>query len=140
MSGSATLYLEQNVLLHTLASQAFPMPLGVFVGLCTTVPSAQNRGTEVSGGGYARQNAQFQLLTTPPNVAANAVTIEFPAATAAWGIIGWFELWDTPSGPANRLYWGTLVNPVDGVTPITRQVEVGDIMRFSAGVLQVQAI
>lgn len=138
MPGTATLYLEQRVLGHTLGYAAYAMPASVYVGLCTSPPSSTTGGAEVAGGAYARQHGTFAQAVTPTNVASNATTIEFPAATAAWGTIGWFEIWDaTTSG--NRLYWGVLVDPADGVTPITRDVQIGDILRFSAGVLWVQA-
>lgn len=140
MPGSATLYTQGWVLTHTLAIQVMPAPIGTFVGLTTTAPDSINRGTEVAGGGYLRQNLTFALQSPPNgNVAANTATVEFPAATATWGAIGWFEIWDVPLGLGNRLYWGPLVDPSDGVTPITRTVLSGDIIRFQAGVLQVSA-
>jgi len=40
----------------------------------------------------------------------------------------------------NRLYWGPLVDPTDGTTPITRNINAGDILRLSANQLSVQAI
>jgi hypothetical protein len=139
MPGSATTYLEQAVLGHTLAFAPMTQPAGIYIGLTTTTPTAGTGGTEVAAGGYVRAAATFALLSIPPNVAANANTTDFPSATEPWGMVGWFELWDAQTG-GNRLYWGPLVDPTDGVTPITRNIEVGDIMRFQAGVLQVQAI
>lgn len=137
MSGSATTYLEQRVLSHTLAYGAMTAPASIYVGLCTTTPTAALGGTEVAGGSYARMLATF-VAGTPTNMANNATTIEFPLATANWGNIGHFELWDAVSA-GNRLYWGPLVDPADGVTPVTRAITNGDIMRITAGALQVQA-
>jgi|SRR5215831_14096143 len=141
MAGSATVYLEQRVLGHTLGYQALTMPASVWLGLTTSLPSATSAGQEVTGGAYARQQATFALstgATVSPAMAANSATVQFPTATAPWGTVGWFELWDATTG-GNRLYWGPLVDPADGITPITRSVQVGDIMRFQAGVIQVQA-
>jgi hypothetical protein len=138
MPGSATLWLEQQVLGHTLGFAAMAMP-SIFVGLCTTAPTSTQGGTEVAGGAYSRQGAGFALIATPPNIAANTDSVEYLPATAPWGTVGWFELWDS-STMGNRLYWGPLVDPTDGVTPISRTITVDDIMRFSAGVLQVQAL
>ena len=135
--GSATLYLQQAVLGHTLGFAAMVMPAALFVGLDTTAPTATTGGAEVQGNGYARQAATFALSTTP-NVAANVATVAFPEATAPWGVIGWFELWDALTA-GNRLYWGPLVNAADGVTPVLRSVLGGDIVRLSAGTVQVQA-
>lgn len=137
MAGSATSYLETAVLGHTLGFAAMTMPTAVYIGLDTSAPTAAAAGTEVAGGGYTRMAATF-AMSTPPNIAANTATISFPTATAAWGAVGWFELWSAATG-GNRLYWGPLVDPADGVTPITRNVLSGDIMRFTAGVIQVQA-
>ena len=137
MAGSATSFLETAVLGHTLGFAAMTMPTGVFVALMTTAPTAGIGGTEVAGGAYARTAATF-AMSVPPNVAANTATISFPPATAGWGNVGWFELWDAVTA-GHRLYWGPLVDPADGVTPVTRTVLSGDIMRFTAGVIQVQA-
>jgi len=140
MAGSATVYLEQAVLNHTLGTTAFVMPVAVWVALTTSAPTPTTRGIEVSGGAYGRQQATFALTSsgTSPAVSANTATVQFPAATANWGTIGWFELWDNATA-GNRLYWGPLVDPSDGITPITRNILTGDILRFQAGVLQVQA-
>ena len=139
MAGSATLYLEQKALGHCLGFAAFTMPVAVYVGLCTTAPTSTTGGAEVAGGGYMRQQGTFALLSNPPNVAANSATIQYPAATAAWGGVGWFEIWDAATS-GNRLFWGVLVDPTDGITPIVRPITTSDILRFQAGVLQVQAI
>ena len=141
MAGTATLFVEQNVLGHTLAFSPMTAPTGVWLGLClaSVVPTSTTGGTEVAAGGYARQPAAFALLTSPNNIAANSVTIEYPPATAGWGTLGYFEVWSAATA-GNRLYWGPLVDPTDGVTPITRSILVGDIVRFSAGVVQVQAV
>lgn len=139
MAGSATLWLEQQVLGHTLGFSTLARPATSFLVLCAALPppTAATPGVEVTAGGYARQPAAWALTATP-NVAANTATIAFPAATANWGTIGFFEIWDAPTG-GNRYYWGPLVDPSDGVTPITRTIYSADIVRFSAGVIEVTA-
>jgi hypothetical protein len=132
MSGSATDYLETQVLQHTLGILAMPMPATLYLVLCTTVPSDATPGTEVTGGGYVRMHATYGLVAGRTDAAANLLTIEFPAATTAWGTVGWLEVWDAASA-GNRQYWGPLVDPTDLVTPITRAVQAGDIMRIPAG-------
>lgn len=139
MPGSATDYLRQHVLAHTLGFGAYAMPAPAFVGLCTSAPTATVAGVPVAGGGYVRLQGSYALVSGRTDLAANVATLEWPAATAAWGTIGWFELWDALT-TGNRLYWGPLVDPADGVTPITRSILVGDIMRMPAGSLIVQAI
>jgi hypothetical protein len=128
------------VLGHTLGFAAMTMPASVYVGLCgsTTPPTAAFGGTEVAGGGYTRMAATF-AISTSTNVAANTATVEFPAATTPWGTLGYFEIWDAATA-GRRLYWGPLVDPADGVTPVSRSVLTGDIMRFTAGIIQVRAV
>jgi hypothetical protein len=140
MAGSATTYTERGVLSHTLAIAPLDAPAGVYLGLCLSAPAPTRStgGTEVSGGGYVRMATVFALAANPDNMAANSATTEFPAATGLWGTLGYFEVWDAATA-GNRLFWGPLVDPVDGVTPITRAVSVGDIVRFTAGVVQVTA-
>ena len=139
MPGSATTYTQSGVLGHTLGFAPMTMPTGVFVGLCaaTQPPSAATGGAEVAGDGYARQPAVFADTATP-NIAANTATLAFGPAAAPWGAIGFFEIWSALTS-GTRLYWGPLVDPVDGITPLTRNVLAGDIVRFSAGVIQVRA-
>jgi hypothetical protein len=121
-----------------LAYGPLTAPVGVFVGLCVTPPTAATGGTEVAGGGYQRMSVRF-AAGAAPDLAANAVTIEFPLATANWGTIGHFEIWTAATG-GNREYWGPLVDPIDGVTPVTKTITNGDIMRITAGALQVRAV
>jgi hypothetical protein len=111
----------------------------VFVALCMAAqaPTESAPGIEVSGLGYYRTTATFALATTPANMAANVAAIEFPMALAAWGTVGYFELWDAQIG-GNRLYWGQLMDPTSGV-PMTISVASGDIVRFSPATLNVQA-
>jgi hypothetical protein len=141
MPGSATSYLRTKVLGHTLAFAAYAEPTAIYLGLCTTAtpPTATAPGSEVTGGAYARMAATWAMVVSRTDLAANAATLEWPAATAPWGTLGYAEVWDAATA-GNRLYWGPLVDPTDGVTPITRTIAVGDIMRISSGNFTVQAI
>ena len=141
MPGSATSYLRQNVLGHTLNFATYARPSAIYVGLTTTAPSATAGGLEIvtAGTGYARQAATMALSGGRTDLAVNTATIEYPPATTNWGAIGYFELWDAVTA-GNRLYWGPLVDPTDGMTPIIRNINAGDILRLSANQLSVQAI
>jgi len=137
MSGSASIDLERALLEHSLAIAPMPTLGRVYVALCQTAPTETAGGIEASGGGYARATATFALMASPSNAASNATTVEFPVATAVWGTIGHFEIWTAATG-GTRLYWGPLTDPADGV-PIEMDVATGDVVRFSAGALIVQA-
>ena len=141
MPGSATDYLRQRVLSHSLAFGAYTMPVNIYVGLCTSAPNATAGGTEISGAGtgYARQRPVFALSAGRTDLAVNTATVEYAPASTNWGAIGYFELWDALTA-GNRLYWGPLVDPTDGVTPIVRNINAGDILRLAANQLAVQAV
>jgi hypothetical protein len=141
MPGSATDYLRQRVLSHTLGFGAFTMPGSVYVGLCTSAPTASTPGAEIptAGSGYTRRQATLALSAGRTDLAVNTGTVDFPPATTSWGAIGYFEVWDAVS-TGNRLYWGPLVDPTDGVTPITRNIGIGDILRLPPNQVSVQAI
>jgi hypothetical protein len=138
MPGSATDYLETKALQHTLGIVAMPFPAAIYLALTISAPDDATPGSEVGIGGYARQRVSFDIEVGNTDIAANVATVEFPAATAGWGNVGWFELWDALTS-GNRLYWGPLVDPTDGTTPLIRAVLAGDIVRFTAGTIQVQA-
>jgi len=137
MSGSASLGLEQQLLDHTLGIAPMATLSRVYVALCQVdpPPAEDMRGIEVSGGGYARVPASF---VRAGNVASNSATIEFPAATGSWGTVGYFEIWTAATG-GSRQYWGPLVDPSDSAGQAI-SVTAGDILRFSAGTLMVQAL
>ena len=135
MAGNATDYLETRLLQHSLRVAAFTMPPALFCALCTSLPTDATPGGEVTGGGYARQPFTFSVTG---NQASNATTQDFPAATSPWGTVGWTELWDAVTG-GNRLYWFPLVDPADLVTPITKTIATGDIMRIPAGGMVITA-
>jgi hypothetical protein len=128
------------MLSHTLAFGPYTAPVNAYVALTLSAPTATTPGAEVAAGGsgYVRQPASFSLAGGRTDLAINIASIEFPQAASRWGDVGYFELWDAQAG-GNRLYWGPLIDPADGITPLTLSVSAGDIVRFSVGTLAVQA-
>lgn len=120
-------YLDNNMLNATLRGIAFTPPVAVYLALYLVSPGVNSPGTEVTGGGYARQLVAF---TAPVNgVSANAVDINFPVATANQGTVVALAVVDAASG-GNVLYFGDLGSP--------RTVEASDQVRFPAGGLTAQ--
>ncbi len=113
------------------------IPASYYVALSSTAPT--NTGgnvTEPSGGGYAR--VQVPNDSTAWNTAANRATsnkiqILFPTATADWGNMTHFVLWNTVSGVATGSFvgWGELAAPV--------AVASGGTADFPAGTLVITA-
>ena len=97
-------YLENKLLDHALGTAAYTMPT-VYVALYTSDPTDADTGTEVSGGGYARQTVTFNAASG--GSASNASDITFPQATADWGTITHIGLRDAATG-GNLLWHGAL--------------------------------
>ena len=113
-------YTAQNVLAYITGKTAIPALPMASVGLFTVAPTsdAGTGGTEVSGGSYARVatagadwNAPTASVGTEPSVVpaftSNANTVTFATATAPWGNVQAFGLFDASS---NLLVWDYLGN------------------------------
>jgi hypothetical protein len=139
LSGSATDYLEAAAVSHVLGITALAMPIAIYVGLCATAPPPTDAtgGAEPGAtGGYVRVQATFALGSgVTPTTATNSAIVQFPVATADWGALGYFELWDAASA-GNRLFYGTLVDPSTGAAS-PRTILNGDQARFAPGTLAV---
>jgi hypothetical protein len=123
---SKTNYLETALLNHVLRSTAYSSPAAVYVGLFTVAPTEAGGGTEVSGGSYARQSVTF---TAPaPDTCENDADVTFPIATADWGTIVAFALFDAPTA-GNMLYYANLT--------ASREILTADQFRFPSGQLMV---
>lgn len=93
-----------------------------YLALYTAAPSDTGGGTEVSGGGYARQQVTFG---NPSNGSmSNSAAIAFPTATASWGTVkGWGLINASTSG---TLEWY-------GTVGTAKEIAAGDIYRVDAG-------
>jgi hypothetical protein len=122
-------YYESKVLDHMLRGTAFTPPATVYVALFTAAPTDAGGGTEVSGGGYARQSVTFGAPSgTAPTQIANSADVTFPVATASWGTVVAFGLFDA-STAGNLLAWDNLT--------ASKQIDVNDQAKFAAGDLKV---
>ena len=118
-------YLENKLVAHTFSATAYTSPSTVYVALYTVAPTDSTTGTEVSGGGYARQSASF---TTTGNAATNASAIEYPTATGNYGTVVATALLDASSG-GNMLAYATL--------SASKTISTGDVFRIPAGDLDI---
>jgi hypothetical protein len=117
-------YLDNAMLNAVLLGVAYTSPTQILVGLFTASPGPGGGGSEVPGGGYARTAATF---SSPSNgVLTNNASVTFPQATAAWGTIVAFALFDN-SG--NLLWYGNLT--------ASKTINTGDQLTFASGGLTV---
>ena len=107
-----------------------PLTATAYVSLHTSDP-LDTGGSEVSGGAYARQGpVAFANAGANPTVASNSAIVTFPAATASWGTVSYFGVWDAATA-GNFRGSGALTTP--------KAVNSGDTARFAAGALTITA-
>jgi hypothetical protein len=107
-------YSAQNWLAYITGKTAMPTLPTAYIALFTAVGSDAGTGfTEVSGGAYARVATSGATWAAPsgsaPSSISNAAAITFPQATANWGTVIAFGLYDAPTG-GNLLDWDYLGN------------------------------
>lgn len=113
--GSRSDYLEGKQADEVLGGTAFSAPGTVYAALFTDAPvDAGSGGTELTIGvdGYARvaitnNGTNFPALSG--GLKQNGTAITFPQATASWGTIVAWGLYDAATS-GNLLYWGLLVS------------------------------
>lgn len=121
-------YLENEILDHILGTGAYTAPSTVYIGLATASFADDASGTELSGNGYARQSAAFNAAAS--GTADNSAAIEFPAATASWGTVSHFGVFDAASS-------GNLL--IHGAFTTAKAISTGDILKISSGDLDISA-
>lgn len=125
---SFTDFWENEILDHILNDGAYTAPTNIFVALSTTTPTdAGLNVTEPAGGAYARVStgaADWNAAAAGTKDNANAIT--FPTATASWGTITHFVLYDA-SSLGNALAFGALGTSKAIGTDDTAEFAAGDL-------------
>lgn len=124
-------YLELAVLDYLFGAGANDLaPATYYLALFTAAPTDAGGGTEVSGGSYVRKavtnNAtNFPAAALVGDLATKLLDVEqlFVTATANWGTITHFAVFDASSG-GNMRGWGALA--------ASKVINTGDAFRFPA--------
>ena len=116
---------ETTVLTWVFTTNSATRPTEWHIALYTASPSDPGGGTEVSGGGYARQSVTF---TVSGNTASNTAAIEWPVATAGYGTVTDVGVFDASSG-GNLIAYAALTT--------SKAIDTGDVFRLPAGDLDV---
>lgn len=126
-------YLEQKVIEAVLKNTTFAGGANVYLALLTAAATPESGTvTEVSGGSYARQAiAAASGWSAGGQVSAayevsNAALITFPVATADWGSITNFALYDALTS-GNELYYGAWDVAKSILTGDTYTVPIGNL-------------
>jgi hypothetical protein len=120
MAGSASNYLENKLIDHSLGTTTFTKPTSVYLALYTVSPSDSSSGTEATGGSYVRKVITFSASSSGSTVNNTSITFStMPTANiVAIGIIDAIT-----SG--NLLYWANLAS--------NRALIAGDSIVFPSG-------
>jgi len=112
---------ETRVLTWVFTTGSAARPTSWYLALFTSDPQDDASGTEVSGGGYARQSASF---TVSGDTASTSANIEFPTATASYGTVTHVGVFDASTG-------GNLI--AHAALTASKAIDTGDVFRVPAG-------
>ena len=104
-------YLANKISDLMLGGVAYTPPATYYLALYTTSPTDSGGGVEVVGGSYERVAIANNLTNFPAAVAglkSNALQINFPRATADWGLVVASALCDAPTAGNVHLLGDTL--------------------------------
>ena len=122
-------FLKVKLLNLTLNGTSYAGVDDPYVSLHTADPTDAGTGTEVSGTGYARVQAEFNTATgTDASETTSTDTTWAAAGSGGWGTVGWIGLWDASSG-GNMLYHTAL--------DASKTIDEGDVFKIVAGNLTV---
>jgi hypothetical protein len=120
-------YLENALINATLRNTGYTSPTTTYLALYTSDPTDADTGTEITGGSYVRQAI---TMGAPSNGAStNSSAIEFPQATADWGVISYVGIRDAVTS-GNLLFHTAL--------DAAKTINNGDVFKITASNLSVQ--
>lgn len=119
MAGSFSDYMENVALDWVFGGSTPTRPTARYVGLFTAAPGETGGGTEVSGGGYARQAATFSASSGGST--SNSAVLTWTASGAAYGTIVAIGIYDAASA-GNLIAYSTLTT--------SKTINDGDSFQF----------
>lgn len=120
-------YLENAILNHIFGDTDYARPDHLYVGLFTAEPGENDTSGEIpQGGGYTRSEIVFGNAVS--GSISNTNEVLFPEASADWGVITHFAIFDSQEG-GNMLVKGTF--------DIPKMIYFGDTVRIKAGELTI---
>lgn len=121
-------YLENAFLDHFTGTTSTSAPAAIYLGLSTASMNDDDSGTELSGSGYARQAITFAAAASAS--ISNNAAVEFPSATASWGTVSHWAIYDAASA-GNQLFHGSFAT--------AKSIATGDILKVAASQLTITA-
>lgn len=115
----------RNKLLEHLDGATYTGVSTVYLGVFTTPVNADESGTEVSGGGYARKAVTFAAASGGSISSSSAVTWSPLHTSSTLTLFGW-GIFDSLSG-GNMLYYGQFSSPFTVASGTDLTFAAGDI-------------
>lgn len=114
---------------------SFTWPSTTYYALMSVSATASGGGTEISGGGYARQPAARNTTVWPASsgqVKQNGTALNFGTNSGSdWSVVAWAE-YDASSG-GNLITFGTFTTPVTVATGQPFQIPInGGLYNWAA--------
>jgi hypothetical protein len=120
-------WLGNQLINHLLRDTGYTPSSSVWAGLFTVTPSDTRTGTEVSGGGYARQEITSSNIGVTGGSAVNTAIIEFPEATADWGVIVGVAIFNAATS-GSILFWGRIDNQLTIYEGEVYSINIGELI------------
>lgn len=119
-------FLENELLDHAFRNSAYTPAATIYMALYTAAPTDAGGGTEVTGGGYARQTCTFGTAASGGSI-SNTAAVSWTASGANYGDVLAIGLFDA-STAGNLLAWDTIT---------TATVNDGDTLNFAIGAVTI---
>lgn len=114
-------YLKNALLDHVFGDTAFTMPTPYLALI-----DDGNAEITTSGTAYARMDMSGKFAAASGGVKVTNAAFDFAAATADWGIVTKWRIYDNSSG-GNAMWEGTFATPRTVLTGDTFHVASGDL-------------
>jgi hypothetical protein len=121
MYGNLTNYLENKILDHFLGTATYEKP-SVYVGLFSVAPTDSDFGKELTGNGYCRKKAMFNIADN--GATSNASNIDFDEMPAVTTVA--VAIFDSVI-EGNMLLFGNLIEEKETDEGDTLQISKGDL-------------
>lgn len=125
--GTISIYLANALLDHVFNHSIYNSPATVYLGLSTSDPHNNGSGISEPSNGYSRQPITFEAAENRRITQDGEV--QFPVATADWGVITHWFLSDAATG-GNMLAYGSLSS--------SRTISAGNVAIILSGQIYVE--
>jgi len=127
-TGGISTDLSNKLLDHIFGNTTYTVPTNIYIGLSIANPTDDGSGNnEHIGDNYSRVNHNVYDASSG-GATENDGAVTFPQASASWGTVTYFAMWDNSSA-GNMMFYGILDS--------SRAVGTNDTPSFADGALDI---